>query len=83
VETLNTRLAAMKAEKDAKRDPAWTAIMDRATTDLAGSGILERVRAVGDRAPLFARPDVRGETVRLRSLVARGPVIVSFFRGRW
>lgn len=83
METLNARLAAMKAEKDAKRDPAWTAIMQGATDALARSGIVERVRGVGDIAPLFARPSVLGETVRLRSLVARGPVIVSFFRGRW
>lgn len=81
--TLNERLAAMKAEKDAKRDPAATAIMTRATEDLRASGMLDWVRGVGDAAPWFARPNLDGETVRLRSLVRRGPVVVSFFRGRW
>lgn len=80
---LNALLAAAKAERDAKRDPAATAIMDRATADLMATDILQRVPRVGDRAPIFARPNLDGDTVRLRSLVQRGPVIVSFFRGRW
>lgn len=83
MESLNTRLAAMKAEKDAKRDPAATAIMDRATADLIASNVLDGIPKVGDRAPLFARPNLDGDTVRLRSLIKRGPVIASFFRGRW
>ena len=83
MESLNARLAATKAEKDAKRDPAATAIMDRATAELLASNILDGVPAVGDLAPAFARPNLDGDTVRLRSLVKRGPVIVSFFRGRW
>ena len=79
----NARLAALKAEKDAARNPEWTAIMDRATADLAATDILDAVPAVGDRAPLFARPNLEGETVRLYSLLKRGPVVLSFFRGRW
>ena len=80
---LNDRLAALRAEKDAARDPATTAIMHRATDDLRASGILDRVKAVGDSAPLFARPNLDGATVGLRTLMQRGPVVVSFFRGRW
>lgn len=83
MESLNARLAAMKAEKDAKRDPAATAIMDRATARLIASNVLDRVPKVGDPAPSFARPNLDGETVRLRSMIKRGPVVVSFFRGRW
>lgn len=81
--SLNEALAAMKAEKDAKRDPALTAIMDRATADLAASGILDGIPRAGARAPIFARPNLAGETVRLRSLLSDGPVVISFFRGRW
>jgi hypothetical protein len=81
--TLNEQLSALRAEKEAKRNPAWTALMNRATEELAASGILDRIAKVGDRAPLFARPDLDGRTVRLRSVLRSGPVIVSFFRGRW
>lgn len=80
---LNARLAALKAEKDAARNPDWTAIMDRATADLAARDILDGVPRVGDRAPYFARPDLDGDTVRLSALIKDGPLVVSFFRGRW
>lgn len=81
--TLNDQLSTLRAEKEAARDPAFTAIMNRATEALAATDILERVPKVGERAPLFARPNVEGETVRLRSLLRTGPVVASFFRGRW
>ena len=80
---LNQRLAEIRAAKDAKRAPEATAIMNRATDDLRASGIADRVRSVGERAPLFARPNLAGETVRLRALLKKGPVVLSFFRGRW
>ncbi|MCG8468388.1 MAG: AhpC/TSA family protein, partial [Gemmatimonadetes bacterium] len=79
---LNRRLAEMVAEKEAARPPELTAILNGATEDLRASGIVERAAGVGDRAPLFARPNLKGETVRLRALLKSGPVVVSFFRGR-
>lgn len=80
---LNTKLAAMRAEKAAKRPAEITAIMDGATEALRASGIMTGIPGPGDRAPMFARPDVDGQTVRSRALLKRGPLVVSFFRGRW
>jgi len=81
--TLTEQLATLRAEKDAARPPEYTAIMNRGTAELAASDILAGVPKVGDRAPIFSRPDLDGKTVRLRTLNKKGPVIVSFFRGRW
>lgn len=81
--TLAEQLTALRAEKEARRDPAATALMRRSTDELRDSGIVERVVGVGDRAPIFARPNLDGDTVRLRSLLRTGPVVLSFFRGRW
>jgi peroxiredoxin len=39
--------------------------------------------AVGARAPAFALPDVRGEIIQLESVLAKGPAIVTFYRGSW
>ncbi len=80
---LNRRLAEIRAEKEAARPPPATAIMAAGTETLRGSGILDRIPGVGDRAPLFARPSVAGPTVRLATLLKQGPVVLSFFRGRW
>ena len=42
-----------------------------------------RVLKVGDAAPGFELPDHNGNLVRSAELLAHGPVVVSFFRGRW
>lgn len=81
--SLRDQLAALKAEKDAARPAAATAIMNRATEELQASDILRGLPKVGDAASVFARPDLTGRTVRLESLLKKGPTIVSFFRGRW
>lgn len=81
--SLNARLAEKRATAEAKRPPELVDTMNRATEALRDSGILDGVPGVGDRAPLFARPNLEGSTVRLASLLRRGPVILSFFRGRW
>ena len=81
--SLNESLAALKAAGEAKRDPAVTAMMNEATEDLRASGIWDGVRSVGSTAPLFARPNLDGSTVRLQTLLQHGPVVLSFFRGRW
>ncbi len=81
--TLNDQLQAMK-EKSKQRIPEESRrIMERAIDDLRKSGAVERVVKVGDRAPDFTLPNAAGQSVRFADLVARGPVVLSFFRGRW
>lgn len=38
---------------------------------------------VGDRFPAFVLPDERGEAFDLRSELARGPLMLVFYRGDW
>jgi hypothetical protein len=81
--SLNDALTAIREAGEAKRPAEITERVHRATTELRASGILEGVPRAGDRAPLFARPNLAGETVRLSSRIRKGPVLLSFFRGRW
>ena len=62
---------------------ADVAIMEKATEDLVRSGIVERAKKIGDQAPDFTLPDAGGELVRFADLRARGPVVVTFYRGTW
>jgi peroxiredoxin len=39
--------------------------------------------SVGERAPDFELPDPNGKPVRLSDRLAKGPVVLSFFRGDW
>lgn len=80
---LREDLAAMREEREAKRNPEWVRIMHQATDDLRDSGISERVLKAGDRAPEFTLANDRGEPRSSREWLGRGPLVLSFYRGVW
>jgi len=59
------------------------AVGERAVEELFASGIEDRTLPVGEMAPEFELRDSANRVVRSRDLLAVGPVVVSFFRGRW
>lgn len=60
------------------------AVSEQATAELLNSGIEKRVLPVGSMAPGFALQDARsGKPVRSEDLLALGPLVINFFRGRW
>src|SRR5277367_6632831 len=59
------------------------AIGERAVTELFASGIEERILPVGAVAPEFALKDSSAKLVRSGDLLALGPLVIKFFRGRW
>lgn len=63
--------------------PERMAVVDRAVEELFTSGIEERILPVGAQAPAFELPDASGRMVRSEDLLALGPLLISFFRGRW
>ncbi len=81
--SLEELLAAQRARSAAKFAPEIRAVMARATQELREQGMPSDLPRVGQAAPDFARPGLDGRSVRLRNLIRRGPVVVSFFRGRW
>lgn len=71
-------------EAAARRIPAEpAAIMHRATEELRRSGILDRVVRIGEALPPFALPGAHAEQVRSADLLAKGPLVLTFFRGAW
>lgn len=81
--TLAERLDAIRAAARTRVPPDALAVMERSTEALRASGILDRVVKVGHRAPDFTLPDADGRPVSLAALRAGGPVVLSFYRGRW
>lgn len=81
--SLNDELKALRARAEAKRPPEIVATMHRAVDELRASGAPGRVLKVGDVAPGFALPNADERIVDSASLLARGPLIVTFYRGRW
>lgn len=80
---LTEKLDAIREAGKTRIPPAARAVMERSIEDLRASGIMSRIARVGQPAPNFALPDAGGRTVTLAELRARGPVVLSFYRGRW
>ena len=59
------------------------AVGERAVAELFATGIEERILPVGAAAPEFALKDAHGKMVRSADLLALGPLVIKFFRGRW
>lgn len=59
------------------------AVGERAIAELFATGIEERILPVGALAPEFALKDAGGKLVRSADMLALGPLVIKFFRGRW
>lgn len=59
------------------------AVLQRATDDLIRSGLAEKALQAGATAPDFTLPDAQGHPVTLAKLLAKGPVVLTFYRGGW
>jgi hypothetical protein len=81
--SLKEKLDATRAASASRVPPDKRAIMQQATAALRASGILQKVAAVGQKAPAFAALNYDGRNVSSAELLARGPLVLSFFRGAW
>lgn len=79
---LNSRLQILaEAVQEGAPDfaPAVETLIDRLIAAGCGAG----APAVGEPLPPFLLADTAGRLVGLDEIVARGPAVVSFFRGHW
>jgi len=81
--SLQDKIAAYKKGMMKKAPPEALAIIQRTTEDLRRSGIVERAVKTGERAPDFELPDSEGKPVSLASLIEKGPLVLTFYRGKW
>ncbi len=58
-------------------------IMAADTERLKQSGIEDNSLKAGDKAPSFNLPGAKGEQISLGDLLAKGPLVLSFYRGGW
>ena len=58
-------------------------LMQQATQHLADSGIVLNAPKKGDKLPEFTLPNAQGNNVLLSNLLAKGPVVITFYRGGW
>ncbi len=64
--------------------PERLAISEKATEDLFNTGIEDRILKAGAQAPVFTLEDaLTHKPISSADLLALGPLVVNFFRGRW
>jgi peroxiredoxin len=81
--TLSEQLEEFRAMWMQRVPPDRRAIMERHIAHLTETGFAKRAKQVGDRAPGIVLPDVHGKTFDVATLLAKGPVVVTFYRGGW
>ena len=80
---LRQQIADFQRERLPKIPPEVREVLVRTTEDQVKSGITAKALKVGDKAPGFTLPNVRGEAVALSDVLARGPAVIAFYRGSW
>lgn len=86
--SLQAKLDAFKADFQAGKPPYNVPLsvietMHRATTELIASGAAQRVLKAGNKVPAFTLVDPDGEAVSSADLLAKGPLVITFYRGVW
>ena len=76
-------LTAKKAAGAARMPAEVKELMARAGGELAASNLLAQALHEGATAPDFQLQDGTGKTIALADLRAAGPVVVTFYRGKW
>lgn len=66
-----------------KAPPDRLRAYEQGIEEVRKSGVTARALQVGDRAPDFELMNATGKKVTLSELTARGPVIVTWYRGGW
>ena len=75
----NWRNFAPRSAKSAPPERIKT--YEKGIEEVRRSGATEKALKVGDRAPDFELPDATGKKVKLSDLRARGPVVLTWYRG--
>lgn len=81
--SLSDQLAQYRAGWTERVPAERQAAMERHIDHLVATGIVRTALQIGDKAPAIVLPDAQGGTLDVATLLANGPVVVTFYRGGW
>jgi hypothetical protein len=81
--SLNQEIEALSVQYNKALPEEARSVIQADNERLARSGIAESALKAGDKAPPFSLPNARNATVSSLDLLARGPLVLSFYRGGW
>lgn len=80
---LQDKLNDLKADFEKQAPKEALEIMHGATDELRNSGILEHVLKIGDSMPAFELENADGNLIRSKDILAKKPMVLCFYRGKW
>lgn len=81
--SLQDKLDAFKEQFKTQAPAEAFEAFGRSTQELIDSGQAERALKAGDQVPDFVLADSERNDVSLNDLLAKGPVVMTFYRGVW
>ncbi len=81
--TLKTQIDAFEVQKKANVTADILNLMDVTTEKLIAEQLSNHALKVGDKFPIFELPDSTGKQISSTELLAKGPLVLSFYRGGW
>ncbi len=81
--SLRDAIAAFQEQTASRLPPAILAKLGPELESLARSSYGKNSPQVGSQAPDFTLPEARGGALHLAELLAKGPAVVTFYRGGW
>ncbi|CAN5268091.1 peroxiredoxin-like family protein [soil metagenome] len=81
--SIKQELETLSNQSNLKRSKEAKEVMQKSLADLDKSAMVTHVLPVGAYAPDFALPNAANKIVRLKSLLSKGPVVLTFYRGGW
>lgn len=81
--SLQEELERRRREVHERLGPAAVQVIEAGIERLRMLQLAETALAVGDPLPEFALPDPAGRIGRSEEILARGPLVLAFFRGAW
>lgn len=66
-----------------KAKPEFMHMVDKLLAEEAEYNKGTNALKLGQQVPIFALPNQKGESVSLADLLAKGPIVVTFYRGSW
>jgi len=83
VPPVEKELNEVKKQFEEKASAELVKTFEDGIEQVAESGVLEKAIKVGDDAPDFELLDATGNAVKLSELLAKGPVVLTWYRGGW
>lgn len=81
--SLREQIEAFQEQSAARTTPEVLERGKARRAQLVNSGLADKSLKAGETAPDFTLPDAYGRPITLSVLLARGPVVLTFYRGDW